>query len=68
MKFAQHEEVIALQQHVAELREGEAAFEPTLDGVFGKHVTDGEVLSSVAKKIDHSETTEPLKIVQQECA
>ena len=68
MKFAQHEEVIALQQHVAELREGEAAFEPTLDGVFGEHVTDGEVLSSVAKKIDHSETTEPLKIVQQECA
>ena len=68
MKFAQHEEVIALQQHVAELREGEAAFEPTLHRVFGEHVADREVLPSVAKKVDHSETPEPLKVVQQECA
>ena len=68
MKFAQHEEVIALQQHVAELRERETAFKAALHRVFGEHVADREVLPSVAKKVNHSETTEPLKVVEQECA
>ena len=68
MKFAQHEEVIALQEHVAELRERKPAFESTLHGVFCKHVVHREVLPCISQKVNHSETAEPLKVVQKECA
>jgi hypothetical protein len=54
----QVDEVVRLQQHVAELGVAHAAvgpFEPRADGILGQHHVDREVLAHVAKKIQVAE-------------
>lgn len=66
MQLPQHHEVVALEQHVAEFGEREAAVKPRLYALFGEHVADGQVLPRVAKEIDKAKLPQPAEIVQQE--
>src|SRR5579875_3603132 len=63
------EEVVGLQQHVAELRVGDAlvgTFEASPDGLLGHHLVDGEVLPDVTEELDQRELRQPRPVVEQE--
>ncbi len=64
----QAQEVVGLQQHVAELGERQAllALQPRLDRVLGRHVVDGEVLADVAQELDQVELAQPVGVVEQQ--
>ena len=66
VKLAQHQEVVALEQHVAELGEGETTLESRLDTLLRKHVADGEMLSRVTEELDEPEVAKPREVVEQE--
>ena len=61
-------EVVRLQEHVAELRERQAALEANLDGVLGEHVRHREVLADVAQEIDERQLAEPIEVVDHQRA
>jgi len=64
----QAQKVVGLQQHVAELGEGQALFalQPRLDRVLSRHVVDGEVLADVAQELDQVELAQPVGVVEQQ--
>ena len=68
VQLPQHHEVVALQQHVAELGERETALKPRLYALLREHVADGEVLPCVAKEIDQPKVAEPAEVIQQQRA
>ena len=59
-------EVGRLEQHVAELRERQAAAEPRLDGVLREHVRDREVLPDVAQELQHRQLAQPVEVVDHD--
>ena len=65
MQLPQLHEVVALEQHVAELREGEPTLKPRLYALLRQHVADREVLPCVAQEIDQSKIAEPTEVVEQ---
>ena len=68
VQLPQHHEVVALQQHVAELGERETTFEPRLYALLGEHVANGEVLPRVAQEINEPKIAKPTQVVEQESA
>src|ERR1017187_8099635 len=63
------QEVVGLQQHVRELREGEAnvvTVEAALDRIFRNHLVDGEVLTNVTQEIGERHRRQPVGVVQQQ--
>ncbi len=48
----QVQEVVGLQQHVAEFCERQPGLEPRLHRLLLQHDVDGEVLANVAQKVD----------------
>ena len=65
------EEVVGLEQHVAELGVRDAligAFETALDGLLGHHLVDGEVLAHIAQVLERREPAQPVGIVEEQCA
>ena len=63
------QEVVGLQQHVAELGVGDAllgSLEAGLDRLLGHHLVDGEVLADVAQVLEHRQRAEPVGVVEQQ--
>jgi hypothetical protein len=63
------EEVVGLEQHVAELGVGDAlvgAGQPGLHRVLGHHLVDGEVLPDVPQEVEQGQGLEPVSVVDQE--
>ena len=61
----QVEKVVGLQQHVAELGEGDAFFavDAVAHRVLGDHVVDGEMLAGIAQEIDQRQRHQPVGVV-----
>jgi hypothetical protein len=62
------EEVVGLQQHVAELGVGDAlvgVLEPGPHRLLGQHGVDGEVLAHVAEEVDDRHGRQPVGVVDQ---
>ena len=65
----QMEEVVGLQQHVAELREGDAvlaALQPGAHRLLPDHLVDREVLAHVAQEVGQRVGAEPAGVVEQQ--
>ena len=63
------EEVVGLQQHVAELGVRDAVvgtLEAGLDRLLAHHLVDGEVLADVAQVLERGQRTEPVDVVEQQ--
>ena len=63
------QEVVGLQQHVAELRVGDpliAPLEPGLHRLLRHHLVHGEVLADVAQEVEDPQFPQPLTVVDQE--
>ena len=58
------EEVVALQQLVAELGERDAGLHAFLHAVLGHHVVDGDVLAHVADEIEEEVVLHPVVVVE----
>ena len=63
VRFPKVEEVIALDQLVAEFRKAHAAFQSVLHRVFGGHVIHGNVLADISNEIEEAEVFEPIVVV-----
>src|SRR6266545_4900630 len=63
----QVQEVVGLEQHVAELGERQPRIESRLHRLLLQHDVHGEVLADVAQEVDHALLDQPLGIVQQQC-
>jgi hypothetical protein len=65
--MAQVEEVVGLQEHVAELGVGDAVFalDPRPDRFLGDHLVHRDVLADVAEKVEHPHGGRPVGIVDQ---
>ena len=69
MVRVQSEVVVGLQQHVAELRVGDAligALEAGAHRFLGHHLVDGEVLADVAEELEGRDRPEPVGVVEEE--
>ena len=67
----QAQEVVGLEQHVAELGVGDPlirTLEAGLDGLLGHHLVDGEVLADVAQVLEGRQRAEPVGVVEQQGA
>ena len=62
----QVQEVVGLEQHVAELGERQPRFESRLHRLLLQHDVHREVLADVAQEIDHALLDQPLGVVQQQ--
>ncbi len=63
------QEVVGLQEHVAELREGDAVVGPLqagLDGLLRHHLVHREVLADVAQEVDEADPAEPVGVVDED--
>ena len=63
------EVVVGLEQHVAELGEGDALLGPLdtrLHRLLGDHLVDGEVLADVPEEVDEPVRAEPIRVVQEQ--
>ena len=63
MVLPQVVKVVALNELVAELRETDARFLATFDGILGEHVVDGDVLAHVANELEEAHLFEPVVVV-----
>ena len=63
-------EVVRLEEHVAEFGVAEAVFrfEAALDGIFGQHDVNLKHLSDVAKELEIGEAFEPVVVVDEQGA
>ena len=67
----QMDEIVGLQQHVAELGVADAgvgAFQAAFYRVLGQHHVDREVLADVAQEIEIAEPAHPVEVVDQQRA
>src|SRR5262249_41011192 len=64
----QLDEVVALQDHIVELEEGEVllALEPELDGVALDHLVDRDVAPDLAQELDIVQAKQPLGVVDHQ--
>ena len=65
----QAQEVVGLQEHVAELGVGDALvrpLEPALDRLLAHHLVHGEVLPHVAEEVKRGQLAQPLAVVEEE--
>ena len=61
----QLQEIVGLQQHVAEFREGDPSLEAGLHRFLLQHVVHGEMLPNVAHELDRPERPQPLCVVYE---
>jgi len=68
--LVEFDEVIALQDHVVELQEGERllALEPQFHAVHGQHAIDREVPADLAQERDVPEARQPIIVIDHERA
>ena len=69
MVDVQAQEVVGLEQHVGELREGKphvVAIQTALDRILGHHLIDGEMLAHVAQKVGQRHGGEPFGVVEEQ--
>ena len=66
MQLPQHHEVVALKQHVAELRERESTLKSCLYAVLGEHVAHREVFPGVAQEVNEPKVAQPTEVIQQQ--
>ena len=67
--IVQAQEVVGLEEHVAELGVADAlirSFEAGLDRLLAHHLVDGEVLADVAQELEGREIGQPVGVVEQE--
>ena len=67
MTFVQFGKVVALQQGVGELGEGNAhivALDTLFDGLFVQHSVDGKMLADVAQEVEAVHAAEPVGVVR----
>ena len=67
--LVQVDEVVGLEEHVAELGVAQPAvgpFQAALDRVLGEHHVDGEVLADVAEELQVAEAAHPVVVVHQQ--
>ena len=70
MGIEQMQEVVGLQQHVAELGEGDPLTLPIQAGLhrlLRHHLIDGEVLPDVPEELEERHGSQPVGVVEQEC-
>jgi hypothetical protein len=63
------EEVVRLEEHVAELGEGDpdvGALEARSDGLLGDHLVHREVLPNVAEEVEQGQGPQPRRVVQEQ--
>ncbi len=69
-RVEQVEEVVRLEEHVAELGVGDALLgscQPGSHRVLRGHLTDGEVLAHVSEELEERQRAEPLRVVDEDC-
>ena len=66
VSVVQCEEVVGLQQHIAELGVGDSVGHSAADGLLGEHVVDAEVLAHVAHEVNRVDLFQPVGIVDEE--
>ena len=61
------DEIVGLQQHVAEFGVADAAFalQAAFDRIFGEHHVDGEMLADVAQEFQVAERAHPVEVVHE---
>ncbi len=67
--FVEVDEIVGLEQHVAELgitQAGVGPFQPRLDRIFGQHDIDGKMLADVAQEFEVAEAAHPIVVVDQQ--
>ena len=62
------EEIVRLEQHVAEFSERQPALHPRLHRFLLHHHVDREVFPDVAQEVDEVLLHQPLRVVEQECS
>jgi hypothetical protein len=62
----QAEEVVRLEEHVAELRVGDALLHPAPHRLLGDHLAHGEVLPDVAQELEQASRPQPVGVVEEE--